>query len=103
MKLYYDFHIHSGLSPCSSDDMTPNNIVNMSIIKGLDAIAITDHNGISNVRVACEIGEKNGLIVVPGIEIQTIEDVHIVALFQSIKDIEEFYKQIENYRLLIKK
>lgn len=101
MKLYYDFHIHSGLSPCSSDDMSPNNIVNMSIIKGLDAIAITDHNGILNARVTVEVGSQLGLIVIPGIEIQTVEDVHVVSLFKSIEKLEAFYDVIKNKRLLI--
>ena len=49
MKLYYDFHIHSALSPCGDNDMTPNNLINMSIIKGLDAVALTDHNACENV------------------------------------------------------
>ena len=102
MKLFYDFHIHSGLSPCSSNDMSPNNIVNMSIIKGLDAIAITDHNGIANCKVVCEIGNKLDIIVIPGIEIQTVEDVHIVVLFKKYKDIEAFYDEIKENRLLIK-
>ena len=44
MMLYYDFHIHSALSPCGDADMTPNNIVGMASIKGLDAIAVSDHN-----------------------------------------------------------
>lgn len=102
MKLYYDFHIHSGLSPCSSEDMSPNNIVNMSIIKGLDAIAVTDHNGIANSRVICELAKDKELIVIPGIEIQTVEDIHIVALFKDIEDLENFYNEIKEYRLLIK-
>ncbi|MBI9014870.1 MAG: PHP domain-containing protein [Clostridiales bacterium] len=102
MKLYYDFHIHSGLSPCGSEDMSPNNIVNMSIIKGLDVIAITDHNGIANARVMVEVGKNSGLIVIPGIEIQTIEDVHIVALFKRIEQLEQFYDEIKEQRLLIK-
>lgn len=102
MKLYYDFHIHSGLSPCSSEDMSPNNIINMSLIKGLDAIAITDHNGIDNVEVCCEIGKKQGLIVIPGVELQTIEDIHSVALFKSVEDLKAFYASISDKRLKIK-
>ena len=46
MRLHYDFHIHSCLSPCGDSDMTPNNIVNMALLAGLDAIALTDHNRI---------------------------------------------------------
>ena len=45
-KMYYDLHIHSALSPCGDDLMTINNIFNMAYIKGLDLIAITDHNSL---------------------------------------------------------
>ena len=55
--IYYDFHIHSALSPCGDKDMTPNNIVNMAAIIGLDAIAISDHNSVGNVRSAMKVGE----------------------------------------------
>ena len=48
MKYYYDLHIHSALSPCGDEDMTPNNIVNMALIKGLDIIAVTDLNAAGN-------------------------------------------------------
>ena len=90
MKIYYDFHIHSALSPCGDEDMTPNNIVNMALLKGLDAIAVTDHNSALNVRSCFECGEKAGLIVVPGMEIETSEDVHVVALFADVGSAENF-------------
>ena len=48
MKIAYDLHIHTALSPCGDDDMTPNNIVNMALLKGLDVIAVTDHNTCRN-------------------------------------------------------
>lgn len=102
MKLYYDFHIHTGFSPCGSEDMSPNNIVNMSLIKELDVIAITDHNGIGNVRVTVEVGKQLGLMVIPGIEVQTIEDIHSVVLFETLEAIEGFYEVIKNKRMLIK-
>ncbi len=83
MKFYYDLHIHSALSPCGDNDMTPNNIVNMSIIKGLDIIAVTDHNSCKNVRAVMEVaGDK--LLVVPGMEVETSEEIHIVCYFPTI-------------------
>ena len=48
-KLYYDLNIHSSLSPCASDDMTPGNIVAMATVKDLDVIALTDHNSCNNL------------------------------------------------------
>lgn len=81
MRYYYDLHIHTALSPCGDNDMTPNNVVNMSLLKGLDIIAVTDHNSVQNAGAVAEAGRKNGLIVVFGMEIETAEEVHVVALF----------------------
>ncbi len=83
MSFYYDLHIHTALSPCGDDDMTPNNIVNMSILKGLDVIAITDHNSARNVRACFECAKNTPLILLPGMEIETSEEVHITALFDN--------------------
>ena len=87
--IYYDFHIHSALSPCGDKDMTPNNIVNMASIIGLDAIAITDHNSIGNVRAAMKVGEQAGVKVVAGMEVETAEEIHILTLFNNIEAAEE--------------
>ncbi|MHC1720599.1 MAG: PHP domain-containing protein [Clostridiaceae bacterium] len=81
MDIYTDFHIHTALSPCGDEDMTPNNIVSMALIKGLDAIAITDHNSVENVLPCMEVGKEKGLLVIPGMELQTREEVHVVCLF----------------------
>lgn len=95
MKLYYDLHIHSALSPCGDKDMTPNNIVNMSIIKGLDIIAVTDHNSCGNVRAVMEAAGDN-LLVVPGMEVETSEEVHMVCLFPTIESAEKMEKIIRD-------
>lgn len=88
MKAYYDLHIHSALSPCGDNDMTPNNIVNMSMLKGLDVIALTDHNSCANVRAAMTAAEGK-LLVIPGMEIETSEEVHMVTLFPDADAAEE--------------
>jgi len=64
--------------------MTPNNIVNMSILKGLDIIAITDHNSVLNCSPIMEIGKEKGIVVIPGMEVETKEEVHVVCLFPSL-------------------
>lgn len=66
MKYYVDLHIHSALSPCADNDMTPNNIVNMALIKGLDIIAVTDHNSAENTEAVLKCAEKAGIIAIPG-------------------------------------
>ncbi len=90
MKIYYDFHIHSCLSPCGDMDMTPQNIVNMSKIMGFDAIALTDHNTALNCPAVAKLSEEAGLTFIPGMELCTAEEVHIVCLFPTLRRALEF-------------
>lgn len=90
MKLYYDFHIHSGLSPCGDNEMTPNNIVNMAKLYDLDVIALTDHNSTLNCKAVMEAAEEIGLLVIPGMELCTSEEVHIVCLFPDLESATKF-------------
>lgn len=94
MKIYVDLHIHTALSPCGDEDMTPNNIINMAKLKGLDAIAITDHNSCKNVLPCMKVGEKNGVLVVPAMELQTREEIHILCYFREIESSLKFEKLI---------
>jgi predicted metal-dependent phosphoesterase TrpH len=66
MKLAYDLHLHSCLSPCGDMEMTPYNLVNMAKLLGCDIIALTDHNTCGNCAAAIRAGEEAGLVVVPG-------------------------------------
>ncbi len=84
----YDFHIHSALSPCGDKDMTPNNIVNMAYIAGAQAIAVTDHNTVGNVKPVMKLGESIGITVIPGMEVETAEEVHVLTLFKDIESAE---------------
>lgn len=64
--------------------MTPGNIVGMAAVKGLDVIALTDHNTCRNCPAAMAIGEQYGVMVIPGMEINTSEEVHAVCLFPTL-------------------
>jgi len=86
MKLYYDLHIHSALSPCSEDDMTPNNIINMAYIKKIDLISVTDHNSMKNYPALEKIASKRNIKILPGIEVTTKEEVHMLCYFNSYKE-----------------
>lgn len=102
MKIYYDLHIHTCLSPCGHEDMTPNNIVGMSQIKGLNIIAITDHNSTANCEGAIRAAEGTGLVVIPGMELETLEGVHLVCLFPELKIAKTFQRVVDLHRLPIR-
>ncbi len=95
MKYKYDLHIHSGLSPCADNDMTPVNIIGVAKLNGLDIVAICDHNAIANVEVAIKAGKEYGILVVPAMELQTLEEIHILCLFETYEKLKEFYNELE--------
>ena len=100
MELAYDLHIHSCLSPCGDPDMTPNNIAGMAMLKELNIIALTDHNSARNAPALMEAGERYGLIVIPGMELTTEEEVHVVCLFAEAEDALAFDRYV--YERLMK-
>lgn len=101
MKFFYDLHIHSCLSPCGNDEMTPNNIVNMAYLKGLDIISVTDHNTGKNCDVISRLADALGILAVPGMEVQTKEEVHVLCYFPHLDFLRAFEIELDKHRILI--
>ena len=102
MKYYYDLHLHSCLSPCGDMDMTPNNLVNMAKLLGLDVIALTDHNTSLNCEAAMKVGDAVGVLVIPGMELTTAEDIHAVCLFPTLEKALAFSAYVDEHRIKVK-
>ena len=104
-KIKADLHIHTCLSPCGETDMTPAMIIQKAKSKGLDVIGICDHNSSENVRVIKNIGDKNNLKVLGGMEVTSKEEVHILALFDDNKSLAKLqkivYENLEGKNLLL--
>ncbi len=81
----YDLHLHSCLSPCADDDMTPATIAGMAKLAGADLIAITDHNSARNLPAAKKACDAYGLRLLPGIEVNTAEEIHLLCYFQTVE------------------
>ena len=81
-----DLHIHSCLSPCGDEEMRPRAVVNQVMTIGLDMIAICDHNSTENTAAFMNVGYERGLTVLPGIEVTTKEEIHLLALFDRQED-----------------
>ena len=84
MRYYYDLHIHSCLSPCGDNDMTPDSIAGMGELNGLDIMALTDHNTLKNCPAFFKAAYRHGIIPVAGTELTTAEDIHAVCLFATL-------------------
>lgn len=80
-----DLHIHSCLSPCGDWEMSPRRIVQKSIDQKLDIIAVCDHNTAENTAAIKQQGGQRGLVVFPGLEICSKEEVHIISIFEEVR------------------
>jgi hypothetical protein len=85
--LLADLHVHTVLSPCAEVEMIPPLIVRRARELGLELIAITDHNAASNAAAVAEAAAGTGLTVLPGMEVQTREEVHLLCLFDTIEQV----------------
>lgn len=95
MKVYYDLHIHSVLSACADVLQTPNNILNMSMLKGLNMIAICDHNGAKQYETIELLKDSFDFTIIYGMEITVQEGFHILAYFETMKQVMELDKIID--------
>lgn len=90
MKCSFDLHLHSCLSPCGDNANTPADLAGMCALAGLDIVALTDHNTCGNCRAFCEAAERHGLLALPGMELTTAEEVHVVCLFPDLDRADAF-------------
>ncbi len=102
MKLKYDLHIHSCLSPCGDNDMTPNNIAGMAMLGGIQVAALTDHNSSKNCPAFFEACRKLGIVPIAGMELTTAEEIHMVCLFPTLESALEFGEFVDQNRMKIK-
>lgn len=78
---FVDLHVHSARS---DGTMTPQELVDYAVEKGLGAIALTDHDTVDGIDEIMEYAKGRPVEIIPGIEYSTEynqRDVHIVGLF----------------------
>lgn len=92
-----DLHIHSCLSPCGDEEMTPANICAMARLKGLDAIALCDHNTTRSLPAMEALCGECGLVFLPGVEITTREEVHLLGYFPTVEAALRFGEALRAY------
>lgn len=90
-----DLHVHTVLSPCAEVEMIPPLIVQRALEQDLDLIAITDHNASANVGSVQRAAEGTALTVLPGMEVQSREDVHLLTLFETPEALEAWQAQVD--------
>lgn len=90
-----DLHVHSVLSPCGDLEMSPVRIIEEAKKQQIDILAITDHNSTKHCKLMMKFGEKEGICVIPGVEFNSMEEIHCVGLFESLEQVDEIQGFIE--------
>ena len=98
---FYDLHTHSALSPCGDNMMTPNNLAGMASLAGIQILALTDHNSCKNCPAFFAACKRYGLVPVPGMELTTAEEIHVVCLFPTLDSALEFDEVVTEKRMKI--
>ena len=93
-----DLHMHSCLSPCADDTMTPSALISAAKDAGLELIALTDHNSARNCPAVAEEAEKAGIGFIPGIEVTTSEEIHCVCLLPDLGKAAAFSRWLDTLR-----
>ncbi len=92
-----DLHVHTVLSPCASRDMLPKQIVESAFEHEINLIAITDHNASQNAEAVIQVAEEEGLLVLPGMELETIEEIHALCLFDTLEQLRSLQAVVDQY------
>jgi PHP family Zn ribbon phosphoesterase len=95
ISLRADLHVHTVLSPCADVEMIPSLIVESATEQGIGLIAITDHNASANIEAVQAAARGADLVVLPGMELQTVEEVHVLCLFDQLDQIRAFQKMVD--------
>jgi PHP family Zn ribbon phosphoesterase len=90
-----DLHVHTVLSPCAEIEMLPPLIVQAALDKGIQMIAVTDHNATANIKAVQQAAEGTDLVVLPGMELQTREEVHVLCLFDTLDQVNELQHTVD--------
>ncbi|MCK4400981.1 PHP domain-containing protein [bacterium] len=89
-------HIHSALSACCADEMSPRMILDMASKRNLNVISITDHNAVQHSIAACQLSKKDPIAVIPGVELTTREEVHLLAYFPDAESLLKLEKKLDS-------
>jgi PHP family Zn ribbon phosphoesterase len=98
-EYHVDLHIHTVLSACAEVEMIPPLIVEEALYKGLHVIAITDHNATGNVQAVIDAAAGTALVVLPGMELLTQEEVDVLCIFDTLAQAQAWQAQVDGWLL----
>lgn len=90
-----ELHVHTCLSPCAEVEMIPPLIAQAALERDIHLIAITDHNASANAEAVMRAAAGTPLTVLPGMELQTVEEVHLLCLFDTLDQVNAWQARVD--------
>jgi 3',5'-nucleoside bisphosphate phosphatase len=97
LRLVADLHVHTVLSPCADYRMVPDLIVGRALERGLDLLGVVDHNSAENAAAMVVAAEGSGVSILPGMEVETREGVHLLTLFDRVDWLMRWQETVYNH------
>lgn len=94
LQVAADLHLHSCLSPCADITMLPGEVASRLLARGVRIASLTDHNSACNAYAFCRVFEQAGIVFVPGIEVTTAEEVHVLCYFEDLPALWGFARRL---------
>ena len=96
MQVYVaELHVHTVLSPCAEIEMIPPFIVQEALARGINLLAVTDHSASANVAAVMKAAQGSQLTVLPGMEVQTREEVHTLCIFDTLEQLSDWQAHVD--------
>ncbi len=95
ITLRAELHVHTVLSPCADVEMIPPLIIEKAVSDGINLLAITDHNSTANIAAVRSAAHGTDVTVLPGMELQTAEEIHVICLFDELEQAYVFQKVVD--------
>jgi PHP family Zn ribbon phosphoesterase len=93
LQVAADLHLHSCLSPCADITMLPGEVAARLSARGIRIASLTDHNAVCNVYAFRQVFAQSGIVLVPGMEVTTSEEVHVLCYFETLSDLWRFSRR----------
>lgn len=90
MTVRADLHNHSCLSPCGDLYASPSAMARTARERGITLMALTDHNSARNAAAFAEACRREGLMALFGTETTSREEVHMLSLFATVPEAEDW-------------
>ncbi len=90
-----ELHVHTVLSPCAEVEMIPPLIIQEALDLGINLLAITDHNSSGNIAAVMKAASGTGIHILPGMELQTHEEIHVLCIFDTLDQVKDFQRLVD--------